>query len=238
MPLRTFKTKDEIPKDLQEGAVETKDGQFVISEDVDTSKLEGTLRTVRGERDDWEKKAKDAERASGELQRQIDAIKATGGDVDKKIADLLAKWEKDKDAAVAAARAEEQAKAKPIIDKVEKYEIDDALTQAFLASGGREEKKGNMLKIAKSDWSLIEGKLVRKNAAGEVMTQSPSDYFKQGGDYHKAEPEHYKGNQARGSDAPGSTGKTTTGAPSYEDWQKMTPQQRGEFARKAEAAKA
>lgn len=203
----TFKSKDEIPKGF-ESAYEEKDGQWVAKL-PDTSKLETTLATVRGEKKEFEKAARDAAEKAADLQRQLDAKNAAGVDTDKKTADMLAQWNKDKDAAVKAVQ-DQLAQANAELRTVK---LDDQLKAAFLAAGGRPERAAKALHDTKHHFDLVDGQIVKKNEKGDVTTEKASDFYTK--TYRAEVPEFYTGTKANGGGAGGGAGpKPATGDPS------------------------
>ena len=89
----------------------------------------------------------------------------------------------------------------PLTEKVTKYELDNALIQAFADAGGRSVKHQSMLRLAKNDWTLVDGKPVMRDAAGEISNVSLEDYFSK--DFKTREPEYYEGTKAAGGGAAG-----------------------------------
>ncbi|HEY4133496.1 MAG TPA: hypothetical protein VGM50_22950 [Gemmatimonadaceae bacterium] len=200
MPFLTFKTKGEIPKGFED-VYEEKDGAFVpVLPDV--AKVEETLTKVRGEKKDADRLAKEAGDKVTDLQRQLDVAKVAGGDVEKKTAELLDKWNKDKDAAVAKVQGD--------LDKVNgelrTVRLDDKLKEAFIAAGGRAEKAGAALQLTKGKFDLVDGQIVQKNDKGDVVTEKVADFF--GKTYKTEMPEFYQGTKAAGGGATGGSGKT------------------------------
>lgn len=197
----TLDKLDGLPDNLK-GAYVAKDGKFVLDVEIPDVTAE-RAKVVEAERKltAATKATQTASDLAAETQRKLDAALATRGDTDKNVTELLAKWEIDKNKAVADAVAAEKATHQPIADRLTVFELDNALAEAHLKHGGRPEKKASMLKIAKHDWSLVDGKPVIKDAKGEVTTKSLDDYFSK--DYKTAEPDHYTGTKAAGGGAGG-----------------------------------
>lgn len=207
-----FPKKDDIPAGLESAYVE-KDGEWVLDVELpDVSTLERTVRKVREERDGFERTAKTAEAKAADLTRKLEAAELSGSQTAPKIAEMLAKWEKDKEEAVAAAVADKEKEIERLAGRVTKYDLDDALAAAFITAGGRDERKGKALIAAKADgWTLVDGKPVRKDENGQVTTATPADYF--GTSFKKELPEFYKGSQASGGGGAGGAGGSGNGAP-------------------------
>lgn len=202
MPFPTFKKKDEIPKGF-EAEYEERDGEW-HAKVPDVAKLETTLGTVRTEKRDAEKRAKDAEDKAGDLQRQLDAAKVTGVDVDKKVAEALDKWNKDKDTAVKAVQDQLDAAN----GELRTLKLDDQLKAVFLKAGGRAEKAAAALELNKKRFDLVDGKIVMKNDKGEVEPGTAEDYFTK--NFKTEMPEFYTGTKAAGGGALGGLHNTPT----------------------------
>lgn len=197
MPFPTYAKKEDIPAGAED-VYEEKDGRFVPKLE-DTSGLKSTLATVRQEKDTAEKALKSATDAAAKAQRELDALRASGGDIEAKTKELLEKWEKDKDAAVGAVRTElEAAQA-----RLRTLTLDDKAKAAFIAAGGRPEKADAALKLAKDRLDLADDRIVVKDEKGAVSTTAIADFW--GKDFKKEMPELYKGSQASGGGASGIT---------------------------------
>lgn len=189
MPLQTFKTRDEIPEDAREGALELKDGSFAIV----TDDAKDTILKIRQERDAFKKQAREAADRAEQAERERDAAKASTGDVDKKVAELLTKWEKDTEAKVAAVAQERDT----LRDQLRQVTLVDKARETFVKAGGRPEKADAALKLVRDRLDLIDGKPVVKDAAGEVTTTTLDDLF--GKEFRKEMPEFFAGTKAAGS---------------------------------------
>lgn len=213
---KKFTAFDQIPSDKQKDALELKDGSWVlpeVPEDVTKSitTLEATVKNLRKERDDFERDAKKAAADLADATRKLEAKEASGQQTDQKISEMLAKWEKDKNDAIAAAVAEKDKQITTLTERVTRYDLDDVLGAAFMAAEGREERRARAIAQAKLDgWTLVDGKPVRKDATGQVTTATPKDYFTT--DFKKELPEFYKGSEASGGGAGGGSGSGAGGA--------------------------
>lgn len=193
MPVQTFKSRDEIPEDARDGALELKDGSFAVV--VDDAK--DTILKIRQERDAAKKALRTAEERAEAAERERDAAKASSGDVDKKVAELLTKWEKDTEAKVAAVATERDGLAA----QLRQLTLVDKARDTFLKAGGRPEKADAALKLVGERLDLIDGKPVVKDATGEVTTTTLDDLF--GKEFRKEMPEFFAGTKAAGSGASG-----------------------------------
>lgn len=204
MPFPTFDKQADIPKGF-EGEYEERDGKWVAKL-PDVAKLEETLGKVRGEKKDAEKLAREAADRAADLQRKLDAKEATGAETDKKVSDMLAKWEKDKDAAVKAV----QDKLDEANGKLRSVNLDDKAKAAFLKAGGRPERADAALKLKRDILDLADERIVIKNEKGEVTTATVEDLW--GKDFRKEMPDFYTGTKATGGNAPGGGTNGSTGA--------------------------
>lgn len=194
MPFKTFKTLEEIDEAQREDAVELKDGTFAVVED---SGARETIAKIRKERDEFKRSARDAEDRLAERQREVDALKATTGDAEKKTGALLEQWRKDTEAAVAAVSKEKDALA----SELRQVKLIDKAKETFVRLGGRPEKAEAAIKLNRDRLDLIDGVPVIKDEKGEVTTKSLDDYF--GKDFRKEMPEFFAGTQAAGGGANG-----------------------------------
>lgn len=195
MPWPTFKSQAEIPEAFR-SEYEEKEGAW-HPKLPDTSKLDETLTKVRGEKKDAEKAAKAAEDRAQELQRQLDAKSASGVDTDKKVSEMLEKWEKDKNAAVQ--KVQEQLDAAN--GKLRQVTLYDKAKEAFIKAGGRPEKADAALKLKQDALDLADDRMVVKNAKGEVTTESVADFW--GKTFRTEMPEFFTGTKASGGGATG-----------------------------------
>jgi hypothetical protein len=235
---KKFTAFDQIPKEKQKDAVELKDGTFATSEVPDdvaalqtsVTTLETTVKALRREKETAETTARTATETAADLQRKLDAKEATGQQTDAKITEMLAKWQKDTEAAVAAAVADKDKQITALSERVTKYDLDDVLGAAFKEAGGREDRRAKAVAQAKLEgWTLVDGRAVRKDSAGQVLTTTTKDFFT--GDFKKDVPEWYEGSKADGGGGDGGSGGTgdafkSGGLPSPT---KMTSEQRRAF---------
>jgi len=212
---KKFTAFDQIPKDQQKDAVELKDGSWAIAEvsgdtaalTTSITNLENTVKNLRREKDTFETAARTAEEKAADLQRKIDAQLATGQQTDAKITEMLAKWEADKQKAIADAVALKDKEIAGLSARVTKYDLDDVLGAAFKEAGGSEARRARAIAQAKLDgWTLVDGKAVMKDAAGQVLTTTTKDFFT--GQFKKDVPEWYDGSKADGGGGDGGAGGT------------------------------
>lgn len=202
MPFPTFDAQKDIPKGF-ESEYEEKDGKWVAKL-PDVSKIEETLAKVRAEKKEAEKRAKESDEAKAELQRKLDAKEASGQDTDKKVSEMLAKWERDKNDAVAKVQAELDQRT----TELRQIKLYDKAKSEFIAAGGRPEKADAALKLKKDMLDLAEDRPVVKNEKGEVTTESIADFW--GKSFKKEMPEFFVGTRASGSGAGGGASNQPT----------------------------
>lgn len=195
MPLPVFEKQDQIPKGFEE-LYEEKDGKWQAKAS-DTSKLEETLGKVRQEKKDADKAARIAEDRAADLQRKLDAKEASGAETDKKVSDMLAKWEEDKNKAVQAVEKERD----DARTELRTLRLDDKLKAAFLAAGGRPERVEKAIADTKRHFDLVDGEIVHKDEKGTVTTTKVTDFY--GKSYKTEMPEFYSGTKATGGGANG-----------------------------------
>lgn len=198
---KKFSAFDQIPKEQQANALELKDGSFALSEEVDTSKLENTLTKVRKERDDALELVRTEKEKGAETQRKLDLKEVAGGDTDAKLTARMVEWKKEQDAIKTAEMAPLLAKIATLEGRTTTFDRDDKLKAAFIDAGGNAEKLAPMLRYAKEDWHLVDGRLVRKDGDGNIMSTSLKEYFDV--DYKAVQAENYKGTAAEGGGAGG-----------------------------------
>jgi hypothetical protein len=202
MSFPVFDKAGDVPKGF-EAAYEEREGKW-HAKIPDTAKIEETLTKTRSERKEFEKAAKDASEKAADLQRQLDAKSATGADTDKKVSEMLAKWEQDKNAAVKAVKDQLDAAA----GELRTLKLDDKIKAAALAAGVLPTKVDAVLKLTKDSFDLADDRIVVKDAKGEVTTKTVADFFAK--DYRAQMPELYQGTKATGGGASGGASKTTT----------------------------
>lgn len=194
MSFPTFKKKDEIPKGF-ESVYEEQDGEWVVK--LPEHKDSETLVKVRGEKKEVEKALRLANEKAADLQRQLDAKEASGKDTDQKVSEMLAKWEKDKDAAVKAVQDQLDATSA----KLRKLQLTDVAKAEFLKAGGRPEKADAALKLKQELLDLAEERPVVKDEKGEIRSVSLADFW--GKEFKKEMPEFFAGTKATGGNANG-----------------------------------
>jgi hypothetical protein len=229
---KAFKTKDEVPELQRDDALELADGSFVVIEADDSgdSGAHKALKAERKLREEAEAAARTARAEAADAVKKLEAFEASGKQTDEKVTALLAKWNKDKDDAVASAIAPLNERINALSGDLSKFQLDDRLVSAFRKSGGVEARSNRALVLAKQDgWQLIDGKVVRKNADGEVMTQNPDEYFV--GELKKDLPDFFAGTQADGGGGAGGRmqGGAGAGAPAAGTPTKWTADQRAAF---------
>jgi hypothetical protein len=202
MSFPVFDKAGDVPKGF-EGAYEEREGKW-HAKIPDTAKIEETLTKTRAERKEFEQAAKAASEKAADLQRQLDAKSATGADTDKKVSEMLAKWEQDKNAAVKAVKDQLDAAA----GELRTLKLDDKIKAAALAAGVLPTKVDAVLKLTKDSFDLADDRIVVKDAKGEVTTKTVADFFAK--DYRAQMPELYQGTKATGGGASGGASKTTT----------------------------
>lgn len=229
MPFPTFAKKEEIPKGFESEYHEV-EGQWVAKL-PDTGKLEETLAKVRQEKKDAEKALRVAEDARADVQRKLEAKEATGQEADKKVAELLAKWEKDKEAAVKAVQDQLDATT----GELRQIKLYDRAKTEFIDAGGRPERAAAALKQKKELLDLADDRIVVKNEKGEVTTESVKDFW--GKTVKKEFPEWFTGTKASGGGAGGGAGHDPVkGDPSAADELIKNPLKALQTANEAAAA--
>jgi len=200
MSFPTFKSKDEVPEPFR-AAYEERDGQW-MAKVPDTTKLEDTLGKVRSEKKEAERQAKESAERAADLQRQLDAKTATGQDADKKVGELLDKWNKEKDEAVAkVAKDRDEA-----IAKVRKLTLDDKVKAAAIRAEVLPELVDDVLNNTMARFDLDGERIIVKDGKGEMTTATVEDFFAK--TYRAERPHYYAGSKAAGGGAFGSKGGT------------------------------
>jgi seryl-tRNA synthetase len=205
MPWPTFKTKDEIPEPFR-GEYEERDGAWHPKGaggdgGSGASKLEETLAKVREERKEAERRAREAEESRAALERQLAA--ASSGEEKDRVTKALKKFDDD----LAAAKAEHKKELDAARAELRTLKLDDKVKAAFLAAGGRPERAEKALRDTKERFDLADdGRIVVKDAKGEVSTATVEDFF--GKTYRAEMAEFYTGTKATGGGANGGAGAT------------------------------
>lgn len=198
MPLPTFKIKAEIPKGFED-LYDEKDGEFIPKAPEDVSGLKATLETIKQEKKDADKARRKAEDERADLERKLAA--AGSGEEKDKVSKALAKFDADRieyEAKATAKLAEKDAELRTL-------KLDDKIKAAFLKAGGRSERADKALNDTKGRLDLADdGRIVVKDAKGELTTATVEDFF---GKTYKAEmAEFYNGTKATGGGARGGAG--------------------------------
>lgn len=195
MPFPTYKTKEEIPAGAED-VYEQKDGAWVPKlEDVTT--LKATVEAVRREKDAAEGLARKAASDATRAQRELEALRTQVGDPDKKVAELLAKFDAD----VAAAKADAEKRANELQGKVRELTLGRQAEEEFLKAGGRPEKVATARRLYMDRLDMSEDRPVVKDAEGKVTTTTLAAFMAD--EFKKAEPELFSGTKAGGGGAGG-----------------------------------
>lgn len=205
MALKTYDTKDAVPEDQRESAIETKDGKFVVSEAEDTSGLTSALDTERTKREAAEKLQK---KTADELKKAEAKVKAAShGLTDEQLASLREDAVKEERAA--RVKAEEERDA----ERTGNRQRD--LSGAFKSVAGDVKFLGNRLDdvfaLHGSEFDLTDDrKLMVKGKPGI----DPKKHMET---IAKARPEWVQGTQAAGGGAAGVAATGTGATTSFED---------------------
>lgn len=196
--LKTFDTKDAIPAELQSGAIETKDGKFIVDEPEDRTAFDKALNDERAKREAAEKLVK---KQADDLKRRETERKAGENGV---TAEKLAEIEKQVEERIVE-------KYKPQIDAAES-----------LSRENRELKLDQQIKVIAGKAGVIGAEIPRWwKQHGDAFDLTPDGkpivkgkeglslekYI--GEDLKKETPYFYEGTKAAGSGAAG----ITTGSP-------------------------
>lgn len=197
MPLKLFATKDAVPADAQADAIETKDGQWAIVEDADTSELATQLAAETVKREAAEKLMR---KAQSEAQKATTAKKAAdAGMTAERLEELRAE-----------AKAEVLAELRPQLDRATTVE---AQNRTLLLDADMKSRalKAGVLPAKVDDWWKLRGGEYDLTADGKPMVKDKPGVNP---DTHlaallKMNPEWVQGTKATGSNA---TGSSTAGA--------------------------
>jgi hypothetical protein len=208
MSFPVFDKAGDVPKGF-EAAYEEREGKW-HAKIPDTAKIEETLTKTRAERKDFEKAAKDASEKAADLQRQLDAKSATGADTDKKVSELLAKWELQRKADVEDAEKPLRERAEAAESKYRNIALHEKAKQAFIEAGGRPEKADDAVdhRTVRNALDLVDDRPVLKDEQGVVRPISLKDFWVK--EFKAGNLEFFTGTKATGGGASGGASKTTT----------------------------
>ena len=208
------------------GVYVEQDGKFVLDADVEAhptvAGLRNTAKATRTERDNVARELK-AFKDLGYTPEQIAEIKrkaeeAAGGGGGKPDPEEVARLVKKRvDEALAGVQ--------PQLDRLaaveaenKKLKLTDGVRAAFVAGGGIEEDADDAVRLTESRFKLNDkGKIVVVDQDGDESSLSPKDWFEK--EYKKQRPKFFKGTDASGSGARGTSGGAGEGV------QILTPEQ-------------
>ncbi len=192
MPLKTFKTREEIPEAQRSKAIELKDG-FVIEELPEIDNLKSALETERTRASDAEKTLKDIKKELDDLKRQ-----QTAGDKGVTAAELERLRNEDKEA------------RRPLEDRIAALEkenrtlkLDDRVRQIGLDKGLMKTRVAKAMKDLEGRFELDkDGNIVVKDSEGKATKLTVEEFFEK--TYREEAPFFYEGVSSSGSGAEGS----------------------------------
>lgn len=208
MPAETFETKDSIPEELRDAAIETKDGKFVVVRDPDVSGLTSALEKERKARRDAEKAAKEREARLAELEeeRQAKAAGLTG--------EKLEEIRKQAEAKFAADLAERD----QLKQRVRALTLDTTV-KSMLA-------KAEFVDVDAA-WKLFGDEFDLTDDLTPIVKADPAKKLEQHiADLAAAKPYLVKGTAASGGGASGNRGTAAPQGKTVFDW---TQEQRAQF---------
>ena len=210
MPLPTFKTQDEIPEAFR-SEYEEKDGLWSAK----VPEVGPTRKQIEQREAAALKRAKDAEARALELEQELAASSA--GVSPEELQKVRASVEAQYTAKLTA--AESRIRDLTFGAQMDALFADDAVD----LTGAR--------KLFDDRFEMSEaGTVVPKDDKSVPAKQFIADTLR------AEKPWAFKGTQASGSGAAGSKGPVARGKMSYEDFQKLTPQQKQEYATANEKA--
>jgi hypothetical protein len=194
MPTKTYATADEVPADLKDSAVETKDGKFLVFEEADTSELEAQITAEAEKRVAAEKLMR---KTAAELQKlQTQRKAADAGMTEEKLKELREE-----------ARQEVLDELKPQLDAAETLK---AQNRALVLDADMKARalKAGVLPAKIDDWWALRGKDFDLTDDGKPMVKDKPgvDPDKHLATLLKRNPEWIVGTKASGSGAHGTTG--------------------------------
>lgn len=221
MPLQKFATKDEVPVEFADTAIEAKDGSFYVFADEDVTALKSAVEQERERREAAEKLATKA--ANALKKAEMEAKAKASGLTDEQIAQVREEQRAALEAEYQPFKVEAE-KAATLSQRITDLLLTDRIKGQMAAAGVRAERIEALFKLTGDRFALTadEKPMLKDNPALALDT-----YIR---DTLKGEfPEFYAGTQAAGSGAPGSSGIRTipnTG-------EQLTPEQRITAARLA-----
>ncbi len=195
MPLKTFDSKDAVPAELRDKAIETRDSKWIVEEPVDLAALR-----AEGQR------ALDAERTRAENEEKER----------KKLAKELADLKRDQAAAGKGVSAEELERLRkedadarrPLEERVAALEkenrtlkLDDKVRQIALDKGIMKDRIKKAMKDLEGRFELTSDGtgIVVKDADGKATTESVESFFEK--TYKAESPFFYQADTGSGSGA-------------------------------------
>jgi hypothetical protein len=207
MPLKPYKTKDEVPEAQRETALALADGTFAVFEEADTSELQGVVSKERTAREAAERLAK---KASDELKKLETDRKAADAGLN---GEALAKIRLDVRTEVLAELAPELEKGKSALGENRALKLDAKVKALALKTGVIGEHVDAWWKLHGDKFDLMDdGTPVVKGKEGVSLEKFI------GGDCKTETGYLYEGTKAAGGGAHGDGGaKPTAGATSFAD---------------------
>jgi hypothetical protein len=211
MPLKTFKTKTEIPADQQADALALADGTFAVFADVDTTELESAVAAEKEKREAAEKLSR---KTAAELQKLQTARKAAdAGLTEERLKEIRAEADKEARAELAP-QLEEAAKLKA---QNRALVLDADMKARALKAGILPTKIDDFWKLRGSEFDLTaDGKPMVK----DKPTVEPDKHLAA---LLKLNPEWVAGTKASGS---GAAGLTAANGPTGVFAETMAPEHR------------
>lgn len=195
MPLKSYDTKDAVPEAQRATAVETKEGKFVVSEDLgDAGKK--AIESERAAREAAEAKLKTAEKERDELKLKAEA--AAKGITEAELQKI---------------REDEAKKVKPIEEErdrlkaeTRKLKLTDRVKALALSKGALPDRIEKMMRDLEGRVDLTEdgNSIVVKDAKGTVTAETIDDFLAK--TYKTEAPFFYAGSGGGGGGSTGSDG--------------------------------
>lgn len=222
MPLPiTTDSLDAIPEALRSAYVE-RDGAFHLDAEIpkpeDVSGLRKAIAAERKTAEEQRKAAREAAERNAALERELEALRVSGGDFEKKASELLNKWNTESASKLAEREKEWTAQIAEKDGKLRKLLLTDNLRKAFIDAGGRAERLDEAIDLTSKHFDLVDDRPVMKDDKGDLSTTTPKEFFEKM--FRQRLPEFYKGTQAAGGGAGGSPagGSPTLGAKKPTEW--------------------